>query len=208
MGRQHVVKAGDLAQHRLEMEEIGRTGVTLVGRHHAGPLQTAHRSRAAVGEQVDQHVGGGNQEHVESGLADDRLALFARPHVQRFDDFDPERLDDGFHLASIFQRAPVGFVHGSRGMGKGERRIAEEHELHSLEENRRRIHEGGRGDRQTWFRTLHFRAVSLSPRAIRILRGGLSKCRHGGADPASWEPVFRAPARLCAAATCDRLNSS
>ena len=41
---------------------------------------------------------GGNQEHVEAGLADDRLALFAGPHLQRLDDFDPERFDDGFHV--------------------------------------------------------------------------------------------------------------
>ena len=60
-------KAGDLLQHRLEAEEARRAGVAFVGLHDAGPLLAAHRPGAAVGEQVDEHVLGRDQEHVEAG---------------------------------------------------------------------------------------------------------------------------------------------
>ena len=51
----------------LEAEPALGAGVGLVAAEHAGPLLAAHGRRAAVGEQVDEHVFGGDEEGVEVG---------------------------------------------------------------------------------------------------------------------------------------------
>ena len=62
---QDVRHAGQVAEHRLEAEPAPRAGVRLVAADHAGPLLAAHRRRAAVGQQVDDHVLGRDLEQVE-----------------------------------------------------------------------------------------------------------------------------------------------
>ena len=94
--------------HRLEAEPALRPGVRLVAAEHAGPLLARHRRRAAVGQQVDEHVLGGDQERVEVGLAEDRLALGRRGEPDRLDHLDPERLDDGFHGRGLRVRTDSG----------------------------------------------------------------------------------------------------
>ena len=54
----------------------------------------AHRARARIGEQVDEHVGGVEIEEVVSRFAQMGLALVHRRHPDRLDALDPERLDD------------------------------------------------------------------------------------------------------------------
>ena len=62
MGGHDVLVAVVLADGVFEVGEVDRTGVGLVAEHHARPLAVAHRVRARVGQQVDVHVGGVEQD--------------------------------------------------------------------------------------------------------------------------------------------------
>src|SRR5665647_3584079 len=53
---------------------------------YRGPLVTAHRTGARVGEQVDQHVLSVHLEQVVAGRGNGRLSLLRCGHPQRLDD--------------------------------------------------------------------------------------------------------------------------
>ena len=78
-----------------QMVEIGAAGVRLVAAHEAGPLAIAHRTDAGVGQQVDIDVFGAQQERVVAGLADGRVALLLRRHLEEFNGLDLVRLGPG-----------------------------------------------------------------------------------------------------------------
>ena len=97
MCRQDMGHAGQIADYLFKVIPAPRAGVGLVAAQHAGPLLAAHGGRAAVGEQVDQHVLGGNLEDIEVGPLQDRFALLGSRDLDRLDHLDLERLDDRFH---------------------------------------------------------------------------------------------------------------
>ena len=94
VGGNDVLEPGDLLDGRLEPVERARPGIRFVPAHHAGPLVGRHRSGAGVGQQVDQHVLGLEQEEVVSGC-DQRGLTFGARAADRLDGLDAERLDDG-----------------------------------------------------------------------------------------------------------------
>jgi hypothetical protein len=96
-----VFEAGQLAHGRLEAVEALAAGVGLVAAHHGRPLFGGHGAGAGVGEQVDEDVGGVDQEEVEAGLLEEPLPLLGRGLAERLDGLDPERLDDGFHPPGV-----------------------------------------------------------------------------------------------------------
>ena len=71
-----------------------RAGVRLVAVLDRRPLVAAHRARARVGQQVDEHVLGVDRKQVEAGRLERRLALVARGDADGLDGVDAERLDD------------------------------------------------------------------------------------------------------------------
>jgi hypothetical protein len=87
VGRNEVRVAVVLANGALERVEVSRARVRFVTQHHAGPLPVGHRARPGVGEQVDVHVVGPEQERVVPRVPDGALALRARGETQRLDDF-------------------------------------------------------------------------------------------------------------------------
>ena len=95
VGRDDVAVAEDVLHRLLEAKEARAAGVGLVAAHDAGPLLRAHRRRAAVGQKIDHDVLGAQPEQVEPGRLQQRFALRAGRHADRFDDLDPVWLDDG-----------------------------------------------------------------------------------------------------------------
>ena len=79
-----------------EVIEAAAARVTLVAFHDAGPLMRRHGAGAGIGEQVDEHVVGGQEEQVVVSRAQQLLALLAGGPANRLDALDAERLDDGF----------------------------------------------------------------------------------------------------------------
>ena len=75
----HVLEAGDVLHRGLEPVERSRARIRLVAGDHARPLARRHGAGAAVGQQVDQHVLGLEQERIVAGLCEQRLD--ARPRV-------------------------------------------------------------------------------------------------------------------------------
>ncbi len=92
MGRHHIFVAVMMPNGFFQMIEIAAAGIGFVAQHHARPLPIAHCAGAAVGQQIDVHVFGAKQEGVVAGDGKRFLALFARHHADRFDDFDFPRL--------------------------------------------------------------------------------------------------------------------
>ena len=91
----HVLEAGDVAHGRLEAIERRRARVRFVGGDHARPLAGRHRAGAAVGQQVDQHVLGLEQERIVAGFRQILLAFGAGGETDRLDRADAEWFDDG-----------------------------------------------------------------------------------------------------------------
>ena len=75
VGGDDVLEAGQFADLVVEAVEASRAGVRLVAAHDARPLIGAHGRRAAVGQQVDQHVFGGHQEEIVAASPQDLLAI-------------------------------------------------------------------------------------------------------------------------------------
>jgi hypothetical protein len=98
--RQDMRHAGDFAEHFLEVKPTARPGVRFVAADHSGPLVGRHRGGAAVGQEVDDHVLGGDLKHIEVRSPQDFLTLLARGEFDRLDHLDLERLDDRFHEAT------------------------------------------------------------------------------------------------------------
>ena len=92
-----VLETGQLADLVVEAIKASRAGVRLVAPHDAGPLIGAHGRRAAVGQQVDQHVLGTHGKEVVAALPQDLLPIADRGKPDRFDRLDLERLDDRLH---------------------------------------------------------------------------------------------------------------
>ncbi len=97
VGGDDVLKAEDRLHRCLEAPPAGAAGIGLVPTHGRRPLLAAHGSRAAVGEQVDEHVLGAKGEEVVVGRLQDGLPLRAGGHANRLNGLDTEGLDDGLH---------------------------------------------------------------------------------------------------------------
>ncbi len=97
MRRQDKGHSRHLAQGLLEAVPASRAGVGLVAPDHPGPLLAAHGRRAAIGQQVDDHIFGSDPEEVEIRAPENRVTLGRRGHANRLDHLDLERLDDRLH---------------------------------------------------------------------------------------------------------------
>ena len=95
--RQYLAEAEDVLHRGQEAEPRAAAGVGLVAAHDGRPLFGAHRRGAAVGEEVDEHVLGLEQEDVVGGLPQALLALGGGREADGLDGLDLERLDDGLH---------------------------------------------------------------------------------------------------------------
>ncbi len=84
-----------------EVVEAPGARIRLIAEHQTGPLVIGHRRRARVGEQIDVHVVGLQQERVVSGLPDRLVAFLASGHPDGFDHLDLPGLGPG----------PAAFVH-------------------------------------------------------------------------------------------------
>ena len=97
MRRQDMRHPGQFEQDRLEAIPAPRSSIRLVATKHSGPLLVAHRRRAAIGQEVDEHVLGRDLKRIEVGISEDRFTLFRRREPDRLDHLDLEWLDDCFH---------------------------------------------------------------------------------------------------------------
>ncbi len=97
VGGDDVFQAGQLADFALEAEEAAAAGVGFLAAHDARPLVRAHGGRAAVGQQVDEHLVGRDEEEVIVAAAEGFLALLDGGEADRLDRLDLEGLDDGLH---------------------------------------------------------------------------------------------------------------
>ena len=91
-----VLVAEDVLHGIAEAVEAAAAGVAFVAFHDGGPLMGGHGAGAGVGEQIDEHVVGGQQEEVVVRGPEKFFALRARRPANRLDALDAERLDDGF----------------------------------------------------------------------------------------------------------------
>ena len=113
VGRDDVAEREQVLDRLEEHEPAGTARVALVAALDRRPLVAAHRARAGVGQQVDQHVLGVEVEQVPAGGLERRLALGLGGQPDGLHGVDPERLDD---------RLPA--VHGGehtarRSVGRG-----------------------------------------------------------------------------------------
>ena len=90
----HVFEAGEIAHGLFETEERSASGVRLVALNQRAPLRRRHRAGPGVGQEIDQHVVAAQLEHVVVGARQRGFTLRTRRELQRFDGFDPERLDN------------------------------------------------------------------------------------------------------------------
>ena len=90
----HVRKAGEGLHGVAEPVERAAAGVRFVALHERAPLRRRHRASARVRQQVDEHVVGVQEEHVEAGRGERHLAVLALAELQRLHGLDAERLDD------------------------------------------------------------------------------------------------------------------
>ena len=112
VGGDHVLEARDVAYRRLKPVEGRRARVRLVAGDHARPLARRHRPRAAVGQQVDQHVARLEQEGVVPGRLQRRLTLRHGREVDRLDRAHAERLDDGLRMEFLHGKETSDLVGG------------------------------------------------------------------------------------------------
>ena len=69
MSRDDVPETREIRDDLAESVERARPGVRLVSLHDGSPLRRRHRAGARVGQEVDEDVGGMQQEDVVAGLA-------------------------------------------------------------------------------------------------------------------------------------------
>lgn len=113
VGRDDVAETEDVAHDLLEATEAPRAGITFVADHDRPPLVGAHRAGAAVGQQVNEHVVGVNQEGVEVGATQNLVPLPLAREADRLDRLDPEGLDDlAMHGTRFDALAPDTFASG------------------------------------------------------------------------------------------------
>ena len=77
MRRDDVAEAEDVLDGVAEVIEAAAAGVALVAFHDAGPLMRGHGAGAGIGEQVDEHIVGRQEEQVVVSGAQQLLALLA-----------------------------------------------------------------------------------------------------------------------------------
>ncbi len=108
MRRDDVAVAEDVLDRVAEVVEAAAAGVALVAFHDGGPLMSRHGAGAGVGEQVDEHIVGRQEEQVVVGGTQQLFTLRAGGPADRLDALDAERLDDGFggHGGSQIIRRP------------------------------------------------------------------------------------------------------
>ncbi len=98
VGGQNVLEAGDLLHGILETIEGSGSGIGFITHHHARPLPRGHGSGAGIGEQIDQHIPGLEQEKVVTGVLDGFDALFSGRLANLLHCFDAEGFDNGLEL--------------------------------------------------------------------------------------------------------------
>ena len=95
VGGDDVLVAGDVLHRVAEAVEAAAAGVAFVALHDRRPLVRGHGAGAGVGEQVDQHVVGAQQEKIVVRVAEQLLPLLAGGPADGFDALDAEGFDDG-----------------------------------------------------------------------------------------------------------------
>ena len=75
VGRNNILKARESRYYILELKERAGAGITLVTRHHRCPLAIGHRARSRIGQQIDIHLIGLEQEDIVLRLAKPLLTL-------------------------------------------------------------------------------------------------------------------------------------
>ncbi len=93
--------ARQLVNAVLKAEKAGAAGIGFIALHDAGPLLAAHGRSAAVGEQVDQDIAGADEEGVIMGSRENFFTFLPGGEIHRFDGFDPERFNNGFHADDL-----------------------------------------------------------------------------------------------------------
>ncbi len=88
MSGDNVSVAVILLDRRFEVVKVAASGIGLIAKHHPGPLPIAHGVGAAVGEQIDVHVIGTEQEGVVSRRFQCRRTLLSTDHAERLDHLD------------------------------------------------------------------------------------------------------------------------
>ncbi len=107
VGRNHVSKTEDVLYRILETVITVTSRVRLVAAHDSGPLLGAHRTGAAVCQQIDEDVTRLEAEHVVACLADMLLPLVAGGHSDRLHALDSERLDHRVDRSRITHCLPT-----------------------------------------------------------------------------------------------------
>jgi hypothetical protein len=91
----HVLVSKDVLNGILESIEAAAARVAFVAFHDGRPLVRGHGAGPRVGEQIDQHVVGMQQEKIVVRSFEKFFALGARRPANGLDTLDPKRLDDG-----------------------------------------------------------------------------------------------------------------
>ena len=68
MRRNHVAEAGEFVAPPSQAEEALAARIGFVAAHHRRPLLGGHGAGAGIGQQIDQDVGGGDQEEIVAGV--------------------------------------------------------------------------------------------------------------------------------------------
>jgi hypothetical protein len=100
VGRYDVGEAEHPPHGLVKPEPAPRPRIGLVAGHDRAPLRSAHRRRARVCEQVDEHAVRRQPEQVVPGLGKPPRSLLGCRHLDRFDTLDAEWLDDRAHACS------------------------------------------------------------------------------------------------------------
>ncbi len=95
MSWNHMAIAENILNGLAKSVEALASSVTLVAFHDRRPLVRGHGPGAGIGQQVNQHVGGGKQEQIVVSSAEKLFPLRARGPPDRLNALDAKRLDDG-----------------------------------------------------------------------------------------------------------------
>ena len=107
MGRDQVPVAVGLPHRSFEPEEAARPGVRLVAELHRRALLLRQRRRAAVRQEVDEHVVGAEQEGVVAGLLERGPPRRRRFERDRLDDLDLPRGYGHARIVALELRADI-----------------------------------------------------------------------------------------------------
>jgi len=95
MRRDHVSVPKDFLNGIPEAIEAAAPRIAFIAFHDRRPLMGGHGTRPGICQQIDQHIVGGQQEHVVVRSCEQLFALVTGGPADRLDTLDAKRFNDG-----------------------------------------------------------------------------------------------------------------